>query len=359
MTDTAAGAPSLAAIVGAARVVVCCGTGGVGKTTTAAALALLAARSGRRVVVVTIDPARRLADALGLGELTNEPRRVSLDGVAGTLDALMLDPKTTFDDLVVRYAKDPDQAERILANRFYANVSEGLSGTQEYMAMEKLYELHESGRFDLIVIDTPPTRNALGFLDAPRLLNRMLDNRLYRVLITPTRGIVRAVNAAAHAVVHQLTRVVGGEVVDDAIAFFRAFEGMEKGFDERAASVGALLHSPETAFVLVASPRRDTAVEAEHFARQLRDDAIAVRALVINRATPDFGDAAVDADRDDPAARALADFRAAAAAERTLVEELRNDVRPDAVVVVPLLGDDVHDVTGLGAIADLLCAEDR
>ena len=182
--------PTLDGVLRDSSIVLCCGTGGVGKTTTAASIAMHGARSGRRSVVVTIDPAKRLADALGLEGLTNTPSQIDGDW-SGELWALMLDTKTTFDELVARNATDAAQVERILGNRFYRNISGRLSGTQEYMAMEKLYELHEESRFDLVVVDTPPTRNALDFLDAPRRLTRFLDHRLYRILMTPGRAYVQ------------------------------------------------------------------------------------------------------------------------------------------------------------------------
>ena len=181
-----------------AEIIVTAGSGGVGKTTTAAVLALEGARAGRRAVVVTIDPAKRLADALGLEGLTNTPSKIEGDW-PGELWALMLDTKSTFDDLIVTYSIDPKQAERILGNRFYKNISGALSGTQEYMAMEKLYELHDEKLYDLIVVDTPPTRNALDFLDAPRRLTRLLDNRIFRLLVMPTRAYLKAVSAATLA----------------------------------------------------------------------------------------------------------------------------------------------------------------
>ena len=236
---------------------ICCGSGGVGKTTAAAVIAMSAARAGRRAVVVTIDPARRLADALGLEGLTNTPSRIegvtSPDG-SGEMWAMMLDTKATFDGLVQRYSADPDQAERILDNAFYQNISGSLSGTQEYMASEKLYELAVEGDFDLVVVDTPPTRNALDFIDAPQRLAHFLSHPLYRVFMTPTRGIVKAVNVAAQALTRSIAKVVGAEVIGDAIAFFAAFEGMEEGFAERANHVEQLLGEQSTAFVLVASP---------------------------------------------------------------------------------------------------------
>ncbi len=236
-------------------IIVCCGSGGVGKTTAAGALAVEGARLGRRTCVVTIDPAKRLADALGLDSLTNEPGRIQGDWAdPGELWALMLDTKTTFDDLVSRYAATPDQAKLILGNRLYRNIAGALSGTQEYMAMEKLYELHDEGRFDLIVVDTPPTRNALDFLDAPRRLTRFLDNRIFRLLVMPARTYMRMVGVATQAFLRTVAKVVGSDVVKDAVDFFSAFDGMEQGFRDRAQRVLELLSEPVTAFVLVAAP---------------------------------------------------------------------------------------------------------
>jgi anion-transporting ArsA/GET3 family ATPase len=265
----------------------------------------------------------------------------------------MLDARATFDALVTRYAKDPDQAQRILANRFYENVAGSLSGTGEYMAMEKLHDLYESDRFDLIVVDTPPTRHALAFLDAPRLISRLLDHRLYRVLVAPTRGIARTATSAVHLLVRQLTRVVGADVVDDAVAFFRAFDGMERGFEQRANAMLDLLRSPETACVLVASPRTDTLDEARFFAAQLAATRIPVRAVVVNRVTPAFGDAPVPADG-SPAAEALADFRALAAREQANIDHLRVALPGAPIVQVPLLEGDVHDLPGLARLAHAL-----
>ena len=239
---------ALSRIVAERSIIVCCGSGGVGKTTAAAVLAAEAAEQGRRAVVVTIDPARRLADALGLGAaggLTNEPAlvpRADTSG-AGELWAAMLDTKMTFDRLVELYSPDPAQAEKIKGNTFYRNISGALSGTQEYMAAEKLYELHADERFELVVVDTPPTRNALNFLEAPARLTRFLDHRLYRALTAPTRVGLRAVNVAAQALLRTLSRVVGSDAITDAVAFFQAFEGMEDGFRQRADDVDRLLKS--------------------------------------------------------------------------------------------------------------------
>jgi anion-transporting ArsA/GET3 family ATPase len=358
-------------LVRAGRIVVCCGTGGVGKTTTAAVIALEGAQAGRKAVVVTIDPAKRLADALGIAELTNAPRRIDGDW-PGELWALMLDTKTTFDTLVETYAGHPDQADRILANPFYRNISGALSGTQEYMAGEKLYELHEEGGFDLIVVDTPPTRHALDFLDAPRRLTNFLDHRLYRVLMAPTRAYLRALNVAAQAFLRTVSRVVGTEVLDDAMAFFTAFEGMEQGFRDRAEHVRALLADEGTAYVLVASPREDTIAEARFFARKLHELGLGVEALVVNRMHPAFGAGLAEADReraatlagsDSEAARRLArlyanlaDFRTVAAAEEEYLADLRKEVAPAPVARVPYLTDDVHDLGGLAEVGRHLFA---
>jgi anion-transporting ArsA/GET3 family ATPase len=323
-------------------------------------------------VVVTIDPAKRLADALGLQGLTNTPSRIDGDW-PGELWATMLDTRSTFDALVRKHAATPEQGERILANRFYRNIAGALSGTQEYMAMEKLYELHEEADFDLVVVDTPPTRHALDFLDAPRRLSRFLDHRLFRLLIAPSRGFVRAVNVAAQTFVRTVSKVVGGDVVDDAVAFFQAFEGMEEGFRRRAARVNDLLAAPETAFVLVASPQRDTVEEAQFFADRLREAGIAVQGLVVNRVHPSFAASsgpgsgsglgeAVAAGTGERAAtladtplgglyRNLADFQAVASRERAHLAGLAEAVAPAPVVWVPFLRSDVHDLVGMDEVA--------
>lgn len=356
---------ALSEIVERRDIVVCCGSGGVGKTTTAAVLALEGARTGRRAVVVTIDPAKRLADTLGIGSLSNTPKRI--DGPwPGELSALMLDTKSTFDALVAKYSADPGQAERILANRFYRNISGALSGTQEYMAGEKLYELHEEGDFDLVVVDTPPTRNALDFLDASRRLTTFLDHRLYRILMAPTRAYLKAVNVAAQAFLRTVSKTVGGEVLDDALGFFNAFQGMEAGFRARAARVQALLADPCTAFVLVASPRRDTVEEASFFAGKLGESSIAVEALVVNRMHPRFGAGRAEPDRARAATLAgtalgslyanLADFREMADGEEAHLAGLTKEVAPAPVVRVPFLADDVHDLDTLAEIGTHLFA---
>ncbi|MBV9951869.1 MAG: ArsA family ATPase [Acidimicrobiia bacterium] len=356
---------ALVELVGSSEIIICCGSGGVGKTTVAAALAQHAARTGRRAVVVTIDPAKRLADALGLEGIGNEPVRIEGD-FDGELWAVMLDTKSTFDAIVTRYAADGDQAERILGNRFYRNISGALSGTQEYMAMEKLYELRSEGHFDLVVVDTPPTRHALDFIDAPRRLTRFLDHRLYRVITAPTRGVMKAVNAAAQTFIRGVSRVVGSDVFDDAIAFFQAFDGMEEGFKERARHVLDLLNDRHTAFVLVASPRRDTVEEARFFADKLGESGLPVRALIVNRMHPRFGSGRPEAHRERAHTLAgtplgelyanLADFTLVAAREEEHLEGLADQVAPAPVVRVPFLRSDVHDLAGLDEVGTHLFA---
>ena len=376
----------LGQLVTGRSIVVCCGSGGVGKTTTAAAMALEGARQGRRACVVTIDPAKRLADALGLDALANTPRKIEGQW-PGELWAMMLDTKSTFDDLVLRYAPNKEQAEGILRNRLYRNLSGALSGTQEYMAMEKLYELHEDGvtppgddggaggaggaggpgkehtRFDLIVVDTPPTRNALDFLDAPRRLTRFLDNRIFRLLVMPTRAYLKAVSVATQTFLRAVSRVVGGEVVGDAVAFFRAFEGMEQGFRDRAGRVLELLSDQHTAFVLVAAPRRDAVEEAMFFAEKLAEGDIRVETLVVNRLHPRFGppdQAGGHAPTPPPGTPLatlygnLAQFRDVAEREERHFVTLAARVAPAPVVRVPFLAADVHDIEGLDRISDHL-----
>src|SRR3546814_230266 len=346
---TADAAPMLRELVEQRRILVCCGSGGVGKTTTAAVLAMEAARAGRRAVVVTIDPAKRLADALGLEGLTGTPSKI--DGPwPGELWALMLDTKSTFDDLVVANAATPEQGQRILSNRFYRNISGALSGTQEYMAMEKLYELHQQTDFDLVVVDTPPTRNALDFIDAPRRLSRFLDHRLFRMITSPGRGVLKAVNVAAQTFLRTVSRVVGAEVIDDAVAFFQAFEGMEEGFRERADAVVGLLSDDDTAFVLVASPRRDTIAEARYFAEKLGEADISVRALIVNRMHPSFGDGLAEATRERSATLAgtdlggpsatLAEFQLLASRDEAHPAGLAPAVAPAPVGRVPFPASD-------------------
>jgi anion-transporting ArsA/GET3 family ATPase len=374
---------STTALVTERHVVVCCGTGGVGKTTMAAALALEAARRGRNTVVVTIDPARRLADALGLA-LSDTPVEIPRSrwdptGSAvpgGRMSALMLDAKGTFDRLVRRYAESEEQAARILANRFYQNASSALSGTQEYMAMEQLHELHETDGYDLIVVDTPPTRRALDFLEAPRRLARLLDNRLFRLVITPGRAGLRLVAAGLQRFLRTVAKVVGAEVIDDVVAFFRAFEGMEDGFRARAGEVLELLADPGTAFVLVTSPRRDAVEEAEFFMERLAANDVPIAALIVNRVHPRFGPWTADelrakGDRLRASAGAngsavrelaaaydnLADSQQLSDLEHVHLAGMEARLPAAAVAHVPWLAREIHDFGALSEVGRHLCAD--
>jgi anion-transporting ArsA/GET3 family ATPase len=369
-TPGPAGGP-LARLAAERPIIVCCGSGGVGKTTTAAVLALAGARAGRNAVVVTIDPARRLANALGLEALSNTAHEIGRelwdpDGTAppgGRLSALMLDTKSTFDHLVLKYSADPGQGERILENRFYRNISGALAGTQEYMAMEKLHELQEDGGYDLIVIDTPPTRNALDFLDAPARLTRLLDNKVFRLVMAPTRASFRVANFALQAFFRTVSRLIGTEVVDDLVLFFQAFEGMEDGFRQRAHRVLELLSDEATAFVLVTAPARDAVAEARYFADRLEAAGLQISGLVVNRIHPEFDN--LDADRlppvgggegaagrpeDRPLAELyanLGDFIQLARRERRHLEGLERSVGGVPIVRVPLLEVEVCDIGSL------------
>jgi anion-transporting ArsA/GET3 family ATPase len=378
---------TIEALVERHHVIVCCGTGGVGKTTTSAVLALGAARRGRDAIVVTIDPAKRLADTLGLEALGNVAHEIPRErwdpehtaASTGRLSGLMLDTRSTFDALVHRYSTSAEQSERILGNRFYRNIAGALSGTQEYMAMEKLHELHEEGGYDLIVVDTPPTRHALDFLEAPARLTRLLDNRIFRFLMVPTRAGLRVAGVAVQAFVRTVAKVVGAEVIDDIVAFFRAFEGMEQGFRERAASVTELLADARTGFVLVTSPRRDAVDEAEFFAERLHEGDLTVAALVVNRVHPDFGERReADALRSradavaretsvaaSPAAVAaaarvaaryanLADYASLGRRERDQLAGVGDRIEAGALAYVPSLPHDIVDFAALDAVADHL-----
>jgi anion-transporting ArsA/GET3 family ATPase len=269
------------------RIIVCCGSGGVGKTTAAAALGLRAAERGRQTCVLTVDPARRLAQSMGLTSLDNTPRPV--DGVdisgGGSLHAMMLDMKRTFDEIVEAHA-DPDRAAQILANPFYQSLSSSFAGTQEYMAMEKLGQLRRADEWDLIVVDTPPSRNALDFLDAPQRLGRFLDGRLIRVLATPVkagRPYMRVLNAGFSMMTGALATVLGAQVLRDAQTFITAFDTMFGGFRERAESTYRLLQAPGTSFLVIAAPEPDALREASYFVERLDEERMPLAGLILNR----------------------------------------------------------------------------
>jgi anion-transporting ArsA/GET3 family ATPase len=361
-------AASFASAVETAQLIVTCGPGGVGKTTTAAALGVAAARAGRRVVVVTVDPARRLADALGLesGAAADAPHRVTdVPGATGELWALMLDAASTFDRLVREQTANAKQADAILSNPVYRAISGSLSGAQEYMAIERLHQLHSSGEWDLVIVDTPPSRHAIDLLEAPDRLISFLGHPVYRTLTAGQRAFAKVTNAAASMFLWAVKRLAGPQIVEDTIEFFRSLANIEPGLRTRAGEVALLLRSDEATFVVVSSPRAEAIGEAEHLIGALRDGAFPFAGVVINLIHPlplplTPGDrAALDDLPPGPLADHVAwhdELTALARSERDELAALV-DLAEDVVVVeLPLLAVDVHDVDGLVGLADRLVA---
>jgi anion-transporting ArsA/GET3 family ATPase len=349
---------SVQAVIEGAEICICAGAGGVGKTSTSAAIALGAARRGRRVAVLTIDPAKRLANALGLERLGNEPRRVpGVDG-DGELWAMMLDAKRTFDELVETYASNDRTRDRVLSNRIYQELSSAVSGSQEYMAMEKLYELHMERRFDLLVLDTPPTRNALDFLDAPERLQRFIDSRSLRFFLSPGVKLIGRGSGLLFAV---LQRVTGVDLLRDLSEFFQAFGDMSEGFRARAERVNELLGSDAATFVLVASPRSDAIDDAIFFHDQLHRRGMPFGGVVVNR-FHDTSGRGRDVDLEAALGQELAskveanfnDLNILATRDRTNLKRLTKRLDGEPVVVVPEFDGDVHDLDGLAAMVEHL-----
>jgi anion-transporting ArsA/GET3 family ATPase len=352
---------SLADVLSSSALLVTCGPGGVGKTTTAAALGLAAARAGKRVVVVTIDPARRLADALGIQPGGSQDPHVVEGAVEGpgSFAALMLDAESTFDQLVRDRAGDA--AEGILRNRVYRSIAGSLSGAQEYMAIERLHQLHHSGEYDLVVIDTPPSRHAIDVLEAPDRLVRFLSHPVYRALTIPTRSFAKVTNAASTAFLWTVKRLAGPKIVEETIEFFRALSGMEAGLRTRAAEMSDLLRDDRTAFVLVSSPRAEAIDEARYLADALHAGDYRVGGVVVNMIHPapaPLSDALLDLDDlDGPLAEMLAyhhELTDLAAAERVELAQLVALAEDAVVREVPLLDHDVHDVAALVELGALL-----
>jgi anion-transporting ArsA/GET3 family ATPase len=354
------------------RTIVVCGSGGVGKTTTAAALALRAARLGRRVLVCTIDPSRRLATSLGLAQLSGHPRAIDVSRLGaerggGALFAMVLDVKSTFDALVLRYAPDEAARRRILENRFYRQVSAALAGSHEYMAMEKLLELAADERFDLVVLDTPPTRHALDFLEAPDRLMGFLDASILRWFLRPYfvagRLTLRVATRSGALALKLADRFLGLEFLQDLSEFFLAFESMYDGFKERAARVHALLRDASSAFVLVTAPSTLTLEEGLYFHRRLTEKGMPFLAFVVNRLHPDPGGS--EGGRGsrrraslprDLALRLVETFReqqVLARVERRALARLEVDTR-ERPVLVPEFEQDVHDLRGLVVFGDAI-----
>jgi anion-transporting ArsA/GET3 family ATPase len=358
------------------RVVVCCGAGGVGKTTTAAAMALRAAEYGRTVVVLTIDPARRLAQSLGIESLGNTPQRVPLaPEVTGELHAMMLDMRRTFDEMVLQYSSDAERAEAILENQFYQTVATSLAGTQEYMAMEKLGQLLAEDKWDLIVVDTPPSRNALDFLDAPKRLGSFMDSRLWRLLLAPGRGIGKLVTGVVGLAMKALSTVLGSQMLSDAAGFVQALDATFDGFRRKADKTYELLKRRGTQFVVVSAAEPDALREASFFVDRLSKENMPLAGLILNRTHPMLcelnaekaNDAAeeLEASDGDTGADALtaallrihADRAVTAKREVRLLSRFTGANPAVAIVGVPSLPFDVSDLEALRAIADQITGE--
>jgi anion-transporting ArsA/GET3 family ATPase len=348
------------------------GSGGVGKTTASAALALGLAANGKRVAVVTIDPARRLAESLGLEQLGNDPRRVDPELLAshgapidGELWAMMLDPKATFDDLIARLSPDDETREDVLGNRIYQQLSSAVAGSQEFTAVAKLYDLHHDGGFDVLVLDTPPSRNALDFLDAPDRLTDFFEGRALKLLLVPTGIAARIMSRGTSVVFSILKRLTGVDLMDDIAVFFRALGGLMDGFKQRAAGVKALLADPATTFLVVTSPEREPVAEAIFFHGKLRDARMAFGGLIVNRVNvagdedPSEVRLQLIAEGLDDAiaakvAASAADLQRLAARDAQQIERLREQLDEPDPIVVPRFDGEVQDIEGLVLLRDAL-----
>jgi anion-transporting ArsA/GET3 family ATPase len=369
--------PAIDEILEGRDVCICAGSGGVGKTTTSAAIASGMAARGLKVCVLTIDPAKRLADSLGLAELGNEARRVDPklfedQGVEmkGELWAMMLDAKATFDELVARHAEDEESRDRVLNNRIYQQISSALAGSQEYMAMEKLFELHSEGRFDLLVLDTPPTRNALDFLDAPKRLTQFIEGRSLRVFMKPTGMAARVAGRGASVALGVLKRIVGFDLLADLAEFFNAFSGMVDGFQARAKRVNSLLADPHTCFLVVCGPQGEPVNEAVYFHRKLVEAKLPFGGVIVNKvhypaeSLRDDGEGLParlekklgDGDLAGRVAENFSDYQALAERDAANIERLAGELRSQVVIRVPYLDEDVHDLAGLAEINRYLFA---
>jgi anion-transporting ArsA/GET3 family ATPase len=372
--------PAVTDILEGREVCICAGSGGVGKTTTAAAIATGMAARGLKVCVLTIDPAKRLADSLGLEELGNEARRVDpslfeAQGIEmeGELWAMMLDAKATFDELVRRHAPDEETRDRVLSNRIYEQISNALAGSQEYMAMEKLFELHSEGRFDLLVLDTPPSRDALDFLDAPRRLTQFIEGRSMKIFMKPTGIGMRIAGRGASVMFGILKRLVGFDLLADLSEFFTAFSGMVEGFQERAKRVNELLADPATSFLVVCGPQGEPISEAVYFHRKLVEAKLPFGGVIVNkvhcsnnqlrgdgadmrRALAELVD---DKDLGDRVAANVGDYQALAARDAANIDHLAAELRTQSVIRVPYLDEDVHDLAGLAEINRYLFAPEE
>ncbi len=349
------------------QICVCAGSGGVGKTTTSASIAIGMAARGLNVAVLTIDPAKRLADSLGLSELGTDLKRVDPKlfkphgiKLTGELHAAMLDPKRTFDELIERYAPDDDTYERILDNRIYKELSNAVAGSQEYMAMEKLLELHELEEFDLLVLDTPPSRNALDFLDAPMRLARFIEGRSLRVFLAPGRFGLKIASRGGSVLFSALKRITGVDLLKDLSEFFGNFADMASGFSERAQRVDALLRGSESTFLLVCSPEHEPADEAIFLRRKLKEQSLPFGGAIVNKVRPDYFRARKQLDgslEDELLSRVMDNYerqRVLGKRDSDNIARLEKSLSADKVIQVPLFSDDIHGVDGLVRMVDRL-----
>ena len=369
---------SIARLLAGKRVCVCGGSGGVGKTTVSAAVALGMAAEGAKVAVVTIDPAQRLANALGLRELDNEPRRVAPEmlftngtRLPGELWAMMLDPKRTFDDLIDRVAPDASRAQEIKANRIYGELSTAVSGSQEFTAIAKLYELDQEDDFDLLVLDTPPSRNALDFLYAPRRLTAFLDGRALKTFVRPTGFGMRTVGRGAAPLLGALRRVTGVDLLSDLSTFFGLLGDTTESFSLRATKVQEMLTAPTTAVLLVTSAQRESIEEAIWLRRTLEEIGVPFSGVVVNRfhhdildgREPDELDATLAEELGPQLARAVAlnfhDYHVLARRDERNIAALERELDSKPLLLVPYLDDDVHDLDGLWRMHRYLFSGDR
>jgi anion-transporting ArsA/GET3 family ATPase len=360
------------------RVCVCTGSGGVGKTTTSAVIALGMAALGARVAVVTIDPAKRLANALGLEALENEPRLVAPERLAnnglemrGELWAMMLDPKRTFDELIDQVAPNPARAAEIKANRVYRELSTAVSGSQEFTAVSKLYELAEEGGFDLLVLDTPPSRSALDFFDAPGRLTNFLEGRALKAFLKPTGLGMRVLGRGAGPLLGALRRITGVDLVADLSTFFGLLGDMTENFSARAREVEALLRSDETAFLLITSAQSEPIDEAIWFRQTLRDSGLPFAGVVVNRFHHDLGHEPEAQDLPSELAEAVggelgarvaenfADYHVLSQRDANNVDRLLDELGTEPLLLVPHFDSDVHDVDGLLRVHRYLFASDE
>ena len=369
--------PTLLDTLDGKKIVICAGSGGVGKTTTSAALAAGMAARGLKVCVLTIDPAKRLADSLGLAELGNtasrvDPKLFAEQGVEmeGELWAMMLDAKATFDDLIARQAPDEESRDRVLENRIYQQISNALAGSQEYMAMEKLFELHTEGDFDLLVLDTPPSRNALDFLEAPGRLTQFIEGKSLKVFMKPTGFAAKIAGRGATVALSMMKRIVGFDLIADLAEFFNAFSGMVDGFQARAKRVNKLLAEPTTCFLVVCGPQGEPVDEAVYFHRKLVEAKLPFGGVIVNKVhypaeklrgeVEDLPATLAEKLGDEDLARRVAanfsDYQALAERDARNIEHLAREMRTKGVIRVPYMDEDVHDLAGLAQINRYLFA---